>query len=270
LYFYIKYWLLPPGIIILLLLFGLLVWRCRLFSWILVVGATVLLGVISLPVIAQEIINPLQRTPVLTQVSEEPHSAIVILAGGRRVNALEFGGGEELSCDTLVRVQYGAYLAKKTHLPVLVSGGSAYGEALPEARIMQKVMQRDFGVQTKWLESESRNTRENATKTLAMLKKRGIKKIYLVTQAMHMQRALLAFQNTDIQVVPAPTGFVSVRRVDRRELDWTPSFSSAEVGSYAMYEYMGLLWYRLRASIFSFKNSDCQRTQSVCFKRQAI
>ena len=48
--------------------------------------------------------------------------AIVILGGGTRRNAPEYGG-DTLGRLTLERVRYGAQVAKLTALPVLVTGG---------------------------------------------------------------------------------------------------------------------------------------------------
>ena len=52
--------------------------------------------------------------------------AIVILGGGVRRHAAEYGG-DTLGQLTLERVRYGARVARLTGLPVLVSGGSVFG-----------------------------------------------------------------------------------------------------------------------------------------------
>jgi uncharacterized SAM-binding protein YcdF (DUF218 family) len=56
------------------------------------------------------------------------------------------------------------------------------------------------------LETESRNTRENAVNTAAIFKAHGWQKGLLVTSAIHMPRALAAFQRVGLNVVPVATG----------------------------------------------------------------
>ena len=65
--------------------------------------------------------------------------AIVILGGGRRHYAPEYEGGETVNSRTLERIRYGALLARRSRLPVLVSGGNPTGNR-PEATLMSEVM----------------------------------------------------------------------------------------------------------------------------------
>ena len=51
--------------------------------------------------------------------------AVVVLGGGLRRDALEYGG-DTLGTFTLERVRYGAHVAKRTGLPVLVTGGVVF------------------------------------------------------------------------------------------------------------------------------------------------
>jgi uncharacterized SAM-binding protein YcdF (DUF218 family) len=59
------------------------------------------------------------------------------------------------------------------------------------------------------LDTESRNTRENAVNTAAIFKARGWRSGILVTSAAHMPRAIAAFQRVGLSVVPASTGVQS-------------------------------------------------------------
>src|SRR5256885_5533642 len=56
----------------------------------------------------------------------------------------------------LERIAYGAFLAHRTALPVLVSGTA------PEALAMRVSLARDFGIQVRWVEERSRDTFQNA------------------------------------------------------------------------------------------------------------
>jgi uncharacterized SAM-binding protein YcdF (DUF218 family) len=80
---------------------------------------------------------------------------------------------------------------------------------------MRTVLQ-DFGVppSATLLEEASRNTRENATMTAALLRQRGIDRILLVTSALHMERARRHFVAEGLSVEPAPTDFEAVPEVE--------------------------------------------------------
>ena len=52
----------------------------------------------------------------------------------------------------------------------------------------------EFGRPLKFVEDDSRDTRENAARTLALLRPIGIRHIVLVTHGWHMPRALKAFE----------------------------------------------------------------------------
>ena len=54
---------------------------------------------------------------------------------------------------------------------------------------MKAALEKDFRVPVKWVEEASNNTRENAYKSFAILKKDKITHIMLVTHAWHMPRA---------------------------------------------------------------------------------
>lgn len=83
--------------------------------------------------------------------------AIVILGGGVRRHAPEFGG-ETLGRLTLERVRYGARVARETRLPLLVTGGALFGGST-EAALMKRALEEEFNVAVRWTEERSRDTR---------------------------------------------------------------------------------------------------------------
>ena len=64
--------------------------------------------------------------PPVTLAQARSAQAIVILGGGVRRNAPEYGG-DTVGRLTLDRVRYGAFVARATGLPVLVTGGVVRG-----------------------------------------------------------------------------------------------------------------------------------------------
>ncbi|WP_036665515.1 YdcF family protein [Paludibacterium yongneupense] len=197
--------LLPPGCLLLLGLYGVRQLRrgrgaaaalLSLFGFYL----------ISTPWLALRLNAPLEAaSPVLDMSALPAFDAIVVLGGGKH-DAPEFGG-EQASSDTLLRLRYAARLARISGKPVLTSGGAPLG-GIPEAQIMARTLHDDYGVPVRWTESESVNTAANARLSAAMLHAAGVRRIALVSQGWHLRRAAALFRAQGLTVLPAPTGLV--------------------------------------------------------------
>lgn len=214
-------------------------------------GATLcvasLIGLVMLctNVVAKLIVAPLEnRTAPLVSTHDTGAQAIVILGGGRMKNAPEYRGFDSPGQVALVRLRYGAKLQRETGLPLLVSGGNPDGSLESEAAIMARSLREDFAVPVKWLEPASDNTAQNAQFSARILQRAGINRILLVTDAVHMPRAQMAFLRSGLQVVPAPTFFFS--REPLSALDFVPRGSALDLSHYGMHEWIGLGWYQLR------------------------
>ncbi|WP_095159312.1 YdcF family protein [Pseudomonas sp. Irchel 3E13] len=213
--FFVKQWLMPPGIFFVLLIAG---WWLRK-SWprtarlCFVAGFGGLLAM-SLPVVMQHVASQIETVPALRMdqwaTLAEHADAIVVLGSGRERGDPAWGSQDQPTGVALERMRYAAQLAKASGLPVLTTGGLHYGSPPSEARLMADSMQRDFGVSVRWLEEESRTTWENAELSAAMLLPQGVKRVVVVTQAWHMQRSVWSFQQAGFDVVPAPVGFMGI------------------------------------------------------------
>jgi uncharacterized SAM-binding protein YcdF (DUF218 family) len=234
--------LLPPLNALLLLVIGACFWRRRRRLARLLIGTGgLLLWLLALPVVG----GLMQRTlegEALTPAAVQQAQAIVVLGAGVYPQAPEYGG-DSVGEVSLVRLRYAAKLQRESGLPLLVSGGRPDGAGgLSEAEAMRQVLVGEFGVPVRWLESASNNTRENARLSAEQLKAEGISRILLVTHAWHMPRALLSFSGTGVEALPAATQFT---RGQPMLLDFLPTSYTAS--RQAMHEWIGLLWYRLRA-----------------------
>jgi uncharacterized SAM-binding protein YcdF (DUF218 family) len=241
--------LLPPTGLILLGLLGIgisLIWK-KLGVF---VAAISLLGLLicSLPVFTSALMDSLQDARPLTEKDIKTKvnnaDAVVVLAGGRNSAAPEYGG-DTLSALSLERARYAAWLVKRTGLSLIVSGGRVFNEEKSEAELMREVLQKEFIVIVDYIETESRNTYENAKYTAQLLKQHNMKKIALVTHAWHMPRAVAAFEEFGIEVVPAPTGFYG-RSPDTHSEDFMPSYKALWYSGLAFHELLGSLWYSMR------------------------
>lgn len=230
---------------------GRLLGRGALVLFILGAALTV---VLATPVAAEFLIERLQIFPPLTaedlaKAASDRQTAIVVLSAGLRPYAPEFGGlGATVDALSLERVRYGAYLARQTGLPVLLSGGYPPGGAYTRfslAALMADTLSRDYGVSARWLETRSQNTAENAIYSADILKQAGIRRVLLVTHAWHMDRAVRAFRANGMIVIPAPTAFRGGTPL-RFPYSLIPDVSVLSISEYALHESIGIVWYRIR------------------------
>jgi len=242
--------LLPPGIIIVLALLGFLIQiRWLLVGSVIVALSLTALLILSLPLTGYELMRGVEThfPPLrLTAAADAgpPPGAIVILGGGRYTDAAEYGEGDSVNRWTLERLRYGAHLHRLTGLPILVSGGAPYGEQVAEATLMQTALTRDFQVEAKWIEDKSANTYENAIYSKALLVEAGIRRVYLVTHAAHMPRAVWVFENFGVDTIPAPMGFTALNKEDRETLGYFPTAQGLQLSSSALRERLALMWYK--------------------------
>jgi uncharacterized SAM-binding protein YcdF (DUF218 family) len=231
---FLKNLVLPPtGPLILAVAGGLLAAlsvRLRALGIGLAATAGALLWGLSTPVIADILLRSIERYPALDLAKPVDAQAIVILGGGVRVDAPEYGSAAP-GASTLERVVYGARVARATGLPVLVSG-SHY-----EAIAMDAFLQRDLAVTPRWVESHSRDTRENARMSAAILAPAGVRKLVLVTSAAHMARSVAEFEQAGFSVVPAPAAMWTLR--ERGILRWVPNADALVRSQRALYEALG-------------------------------
>lgn len=242
----VKLLLLPPGINLLLIVlaFWLGRWSRALSITLFTFSLGSLYG-LSTPFIAESLMAQWQPAGALRlslQAVDQKDAAIVVLAGGRRSRAPEFDETDTVSSRTLERLRYAARLQRQTRLPVLLSGGKVFGESTAEAVLMNDSFISDFRGAPHWLETTSRNTRENAEASAKILKENQISRIYLVTHAAHMPRAKYWFEKQGLNVVPAPMGFIRESGGHRGPLEWIPNAYSLELSQMVLHERLGLIW----------------------------
>jgi uncharacterized SAM-binding protein YcdF (DUF218 family) len=199
--------LVPPTSLILLGLLGLVLRRKRpaLGVALSAFSLVALLG-LSLPVTAYSLMSRLEGPPLPDPSAVGDAQAIVILAGGVARGAVDWGG-DTINLFTLQRVRYGAWLAKRTQLPVLITGAAPKEGRPGEAAMMREVLRDEFGVAVRWFDEQARNTAGNAREAASLLHAAGITRVVLVTSAFHMPRAQRVFERAGMQVIAAPTGY---------------------------------------------------------------
>jgi uncharacterized SAM-binding protein YcdF (DUF218 family) len=208
---------LPPVPFLLMMLIGArLILPRRGLGWFVIILSVLLLWFGSCTGTAQLMSQFMLRPPPaltldrIKDLKSQPRTAIVILGAGMEPFAPEYGVSN-LTHTSLERLRYGLWLSRETSLPVAFSGGVGWAQSdgMPEARVAAQIAATEFGRPLKWVEENSRDTRENAGRSVALLRTAGIKNIVLVTHGYHMPRAVEAFAIAgagDMQIEAAPMG----------------------------------------------------------------
>ena len=231
--------LLPPADLLILALAGLVIMKFKpRFGLALILCALLMLYALSLPFTGALL---LKSVSVPNRISGDAQ-AIVVLSAGLRDRAHEYDGPAPDAL-TLERLRYAAYLERKTHLPVLVSGGRILGGYVDVAHVMADTLREDYGVVPRWIEDRSVTTAENAQFSAGILRTNGVKRIYLVTHSWHMARARLAFERMGIEVYPAGTVAPYFRKRDIFNL--VPDMASLNKSYFGLHELFGYFWYFL-------------------------
>jgi uncharacterized SAM-binding protein YcdF (DUF218 family) len=197
--------------------------------------ALLTLWIAATPICANWLNWRLQSELAPLSVSPLPQSDVIVLLGGI--------GPLDRIVDTL-RV----YRAGKAPL-IVISGGNQPWRAcaVPEAESISDVLV-GLGIpfSALILETQSRNTRENAVNTAAIFKAHGWRTGLLVTSGAHMPRALAAFQKMGISLVPAVTNTYAGPPQVVSLLDLLPDAKALARTTSAIKEMIGLCVYRFR------------------------
>jgi uncharacterized SAM-binding protein YcdF (DUF218 family) len=214
----------------------------RRAGWALLIASLATLWLLATPAVASALTEAVQRYPALDLERPVQAQAIVILGGGEaRPSAPEYGGAPAAAAGLLERVAYGAFVARHTGLPILVSG--EYREAIA----MRASLARDFQLEPRWVEERSRDTFQNAQFSAPILKAAGVSRIILVTDAAHEWRAAHEFTSAGLIVVPAPEGmWLWHGSGPRRYLPYSAALDHSRI---ALHEFFGELARRALATL---------------------
>ncbi len=236
--------LVPPLNVLLLGTAGLLLLKRRPRIGKLLIGLALgLLYLLSTPYFAARALKLIEPPALQESSSRDKAQAIVVLGAGTYFQAPDYGS-DTVNRLGLERLRYAARLYRATAKPILVSGGKPQGGTISEAAQMKSALVNEFKIPVTWEESASDTTFESATDCRSVLKAVGINRIYLVTHAWHMSRAVLAFEAAGFSVIPAPTGFTTLPP-DPLEL-YLPNPQGMFESYLFMHEVCGWLWYKLK------------------------
>ena len=213
--------------------------------WVVIPFAT--LSLICTPAVSHLACGSLEWHYRPTYERPDDAEAIVVLAGSLRPPD-DVQTEAELGDSTIGRCLHAARLYHRgRRCPIVVSGwkphpgipGPSLAELMREFLIRNGVAEGDV-----LMENRSQTTYENAVETGNLLRDRGIGKVVLVTDAMHLPRALGCFRAQDVDVVPSGCRFQATR-FKWSVFTFLPRTGAAEKFQQAAHEWLGLAWYRL-------------------------
>jgi uncharacterized SAM-binding protein YcdF (DUF218 family) len=226
---------LPPGGLILIGVAGLLTARRRpRLGFALCAVSILALWALATPFVADAIARAAERYPAFDPEHLTPAQsraqAIVILGGGIRSHAPEYGG-DAPSLPTLQRLIEGAKVARVTGLPILVSASPR------EAAAMRRFLEEDLHTPVRWIEAASGDTHENAVFSARILAAAAVRRIILVTSSTHMARSMAEFAATGLEPSAAPAEMLTHDTDGFR--DFVPSVASLSRVYAVFYEWGG-------------------------------
>jgi uncharacterized SAM-binding protein YcdF (DUF218 family) len=199
--------------------------------------------VLAMPFTGSALLASLERDWPPVPAGAPPPAAIVVLGGDE--THIMASPGVTVGRLSLERIAAAAALQRRTHLPVLITGGVLHENDEPSvASLMADAMRDDFGGTVRWTEQKSADTWANAADSAAILRRDGINSVYVVTNAWHMPRALIAFAGAGLTAVPAPPPPEAGPRFQVGE--FMPSVAGWQASYWGLHEWLGIAYYRLR------------------------
>ena len=231
---FLKDLVLPPSGLLLLAILGLFVLqrRPRLGRALLTLSIA-LLWLLSTPIVADQLARWSERYPPLDLRADPQAGAIVIVGGGGQRDYAPEYGGPAAKPYLLERLAYGAYLAQRLRLPLLVTGFRI------EATAMSDSLQRNFSSVPRWVDAAAYDTFDNARDSARILAAADVRRIVLVTSAEHMWRAAHEFEAAGLIVLPAPVALTAQRRAPITAFTLLPDSNALFLSSSVLYELLG-------------------------------
>ena len=246
LYEIIKRLVLPPGFILVLLLagFALCLWRFRRLGRVVLTLSILLLYFLSIAPTADLLVGPLESRYQPLSPERVPRIGTLVLLSGGASATKDLPLASRLTPSSTKRVLEALRLYDLMDQPTIVISG---GSGNPFVEVSEAALMRELLLNLKipdkriLMEGESSNTFENAA---------GVKRLnlqpplILITSASHMDRALRVFKGLGMAPLPAPCDYRARWSADD-PLRFIPSEGALAVSTAAIYEYVGIFWYRL-------------------------
>ena len=252
---FIKFLLTPLSLVWLLFIALLVFYRMgnkRIAKWVLGLSLFWFL-LISTPFVPKFLLATLenQNPPVQLVLERE----IQVTSQDSMVHILVLGSGyqtddrlsycSQLNNSGLARLTEGMRLQRLMPGSMLIFSGHAGIQPLPEA-VVSSLAAQELGINQNKIatNSEPWNTKSEAIEYFKLYG--TIYKLYLVTDAAHMPRALMHFRHVGLKPIPAPTNFnIRLNNIPKNYTDYFPSSGNIRYMEIVFQEYLGVLWTKM-------------------------
>lgn len=243
----------PVGLAFCLLIITLLLmlFARRAAAWVMMLAAVLVLFAAGNDWTSYTLIHGLESEYPPMKVEDTPNADVILVLGGGLELPLppRLYPGLNSNSDRLLRALRLYRAGKASH--ILLSGGNVFPQpGLKSESYYSRELLALWGVPESAvvLETRSRNTLQNAAYSAPILERRHWTKVLLVTSAAHMPRAVTAFHDAGVNVIPVPVDYMAVKSAAPQALGWVPNAGALSGTTYALHEYLGRLWYGLKGN----------------------
>jgi uncharacterized SAM-binding protein YcdF (DUF218 family) len=212
--------------------------RCQLVIgaarpvFLMTVGIVLAVTLISTPWVSTKLAVLWESSELSCNIPSCPNADAVVVLGGESMPV-------DSSNPDRSRVLRGIALVQAGHARHLVLSGGSAGKTT-EARLMASVaLSHRLAADRLILEEESRNTSENARHTATISRRMNIRRVILVTHALHMPRAAASFRDQGFEVVPSSVSRLQTLPVPSAT-SWKPDLASFNLSMHVMHEVAGM------------------------------
>jgi uncharacterized SAM-binding protein YcdF (DUF218 family) len=213
----------------------------------LIVFATTIIILFSLLPISSMLLIPLENRFPIPEPLPKDINGIIVLGGPERPKLTQERGQANIG-ESAERLTTFVSLARRfSDVKLVYAGGQgAIGVQEYKAAFTARLFFEQMGVDPNRVifDSQSRNTMENAQNTFKLVKPKKGEKWVLITSAWHMSRSVGIFRKLGWEVIPYPVDFQTASKLELT-LVIPPRLSSTRDVSNVLYEWIGLIYYRL-------------------------
>jgi uncharacterized SAM-binding protein YcdF (DUF218 family) len=236
----------PVIIFLVIFLTGIVLYFCKFIRAGLIVGflSVLWLTVISFPFVPSILVRSLEdRFPPLSEISQVPKGGTIniLVLGGGRSEYKNLSSKGKPTLDSLSRLSEGIRLHSLLPGSHLVFSGMSKGQKYSHAEILKQAAMA-MGVEEKEISllPTSENTKMEA---FDFTNKFGTNNtLIIVTDAIHMPRAILLFRKAGQSPIPAPTNYTMKSQQNKYLSNWRPSAHNIVRMEYPLHEILGLIW----------------------------
>lgn len=144
------------------------------------------------------------------------------------------------------RIMKTAQLYNKYPKKIYISGGSSLQNRESESSVYKRELVL-LGIPEEdiIIEERSRNTKENSTYMKWIMTEENLKSGLVITSAVHMPRSMEVFKDDKLEFYSVPCDFTA-HQTKQNNLAYIPQFKVLKDLYSAFWEYIGLVYYKIR------------------------